>query len=95
MEACEFRHEGTDARQIVSKNLVNCSYIVQDYGPNSALLGQYSFPFSFKFMDYLPGSFEERQGSNYSASIKYVLKAMVQSSTSKPSIENEMQIVIR
>lgn len=89
VESCEFAHEGTSERQMVTKSLVDCSYIVQDYGPNNALLGQYSFPFSFKFMDYLPGTFRESQGKDYDASIKYTLKAVVQSSSNKASVEKD------
>ena len=54
------------------------------------MLGQYSFPFSFKLMDYLPGSFKESKGKDYDASIKYMIKVVIESSGNKASIEKDV-----
>lgn len=56
--------------------------------------GQYDFPFSFRFLQYLPGTFEESKG--YKAKVRYTIKAIIISKDKKADkLEKEMDIMIR
>jgi hypothetical protein len=59
--------------------LINTSYVLQQFPHNYQLEGQHVFPFSFKFMDFLPGSYNESKG--YKAQISYKLKALIQANS--------------
>ena len=92
-ETCEFQTVNNQtAKGEVS--LINTSYVLQQFPQKYQLEGQHVFPFTFKFMDFLPGSYSETKG--YKAQISYKLKAVIQpSSKDKTAIENSIDIIIR
>jgi hypothetical protein len=56
--------------------------------------GQYDFPFSFRFLEYLPGTFEETKG--YKAKVKYTIKAMIIPKDKRADkLEKSIDIMIR
>lgn len=57
-------------------NLINTNYVLQQFPMGHQLDGQHVFPFSFKFMTHLPGSYSETRG--YKAQISYKIKAILQ-----------------
>ncbi|EAS01748.1 arrestin (macronuclear) [Tetrahymena thermophila SB210] len=59
--------------------------------------GQFTFPFQFKLMDTLPGSYYENgtyKGCEYKAAIKYKVKVEISSSNNK-KLKNKQDLIIR
>ena len=55
-ESCEFQTMNNQNVKRESK-LINTSYVIAQFPPNYQLEVQHIFPFTFKFMDFLPGSY--------------------------------------
>jgi hypothetical protein len=73
-ETCEFRN--LENQVVTGRNkLFNTSYVLAEFGHNQYLEGQLDFPFSFRFLGYLPGSFEENK--QYKAKVSYSIKAII------------------
>lgn len=83
-ESCDFQTmNNQNAKGEI--RLINTSYVIAQFPKNYQLEGQHIFPFTFKFMDFLPGSYNESKG--YKAQISYKLKALIQaSSKDKPAV---------
>jgi hypothetical protein len=93
VEICEFQTEANIAVK-GQNNLINTNYVLHQFIHGYKLDGQHLFPFSFKFLNHLPGSYSETRG--YKAHIVYKLKAILQpSSKDSAPIENSIEIIIR
>jgi hypothetical protein len=93
LEKCEFI---ASSRETIKgeTQLINTSHILHQFGENHELKGQHVFPFSFRFMNFLPGSYNETK--EYKAQISYMLKATLQPhSKKKTSIETSIEVIIR
>lgn len=59
--------------------------------------GQFTFPFQFKLLDALPGTYSEKgieKGGEYKAIIRYKVKAVIEGANQK-SIKNKQDLVVR
>lgn len=67
---------------------------MREFPTNHVLEGQYEFPFKFRFLQYLPGSFNETKG--YKAQVNYFIRAIIQPSfKSQEILDKRLEVIIR